>query len=81
MIYGLFPNCNISMHIMWGKNKQNTIAAVGKSILNKTSKTNIGALMLEYGGGGHEAAGTCQMENLKAESQIETLIARINADG
>ncbi|MCB1530447.1 MAG: exopolyphosphatase [Rhodospirillales bacterium] len=81
VIYGLFPQCNISMHVMWGKNKQNTIAAVGKSILNKTSKTNIGALMLEYGGGGHEAAGTCQMENLKAESQIETLIARINADG
>ena len=27
------------------------------------SRTNIGALMLDYGGGGHEAAGTCQVAN------------------
>ena len=81
VIYGLFPQCNISMHVMWGKNKQNTVLAVGKSILNKTSKTDIGSLMLEYGGGGHKAAGTCQINNLKAEEQIKDIIERINADG
>lgn len=81
VIYGLFPQCNISMHVMWGKNKQNTVLAVGKSILNKTSKTNIGTLMLEHGGGGHHAAGTCQITNLKAEEDMDSVIARINADG
>lgn len=81
MIYALFPQCNISMHIIWGKHQQNTVFAVGKSILNKTSKTDVGALMLKYGGGGHHAAGTCQMENAKAETAKDELIARISADG
>ncbi len=61
--------------------KQNTVFATGKSILDRSSKTNVGALMLEYGGGGHEAAGTCQIDNEKAESVLEELVKRINADG
>lgn len=81
MIYALFPQCNISMHVMWGKNKQNTVFAVGKSILNRTSNTNVGSLMLEYGGGGHEAAGTCQVDNLRADEVREELIRRITEDG
>lgn len=81
VIYALFPHCNISLHIMWGKNKQNTVFAAGKSILNRTSKTNIGSLMLEYGGGGHSAAGTCQIANLEAEETLHKLIDKINADG
>ncbi|MFA7456498.1 MAG: exopolyphosphatase, partial [Micavibrio sp.] len=55
MIYALFPQCNISMHVMWGKNKQNTVLAIGKSILSRTSKTDVGALCLAHGGGGHDA--------------------------
>ena len=81
MVYALFTQCNISMHVMWGVKKQNTVFAVGKSILDRSSKTNIGALMLEYGGGGHENAGTCQVENDKAEATLQELIARITADG
>ncbi len=81
IIYALFPHCNISMHILWGRNQQNTVFAVGKSILNRTSNTNIGSLMLEYGGGGHIAAGTCQIDNLKADDVKQELIDRINADG
>lgn len=81
MIYALFPKCNISMHVMWGKNKQNTVFAVGKSILNKTSNTDVGSLMLEFGGGGHEAAGTCQVDNLSADEVRDELIRRITSDG
>lgn len=81
MIYALFPDTNISIHVMWGVQKQNTVFATGKSILNRTSKTNIGPLMLEYGGGGHENAGTCQVANDKADQVLHELIARINADG
>jgi nanoRNase/pAp phosphatase (c-di-AMP/oligoRNAs hydrolase) len=81
MIYALFPKCNISMHVMWGKNKQNTVLAIGKSILNKTSKTHVGELCLSYGGGGHNAAGTCQVANMKADENIAAIIEKINKDG
>ena len=81
IIYALFPQCNISIHILWGKNKQNTVFATGKSILDRSSKTDIGVLMLEHGGGGHHAAGTCQVTNLQAEEIKQELISRINADG
>ncbi len=81
MIYALYPQCNISMHVMWGMKKQNTVFAVGKSILDRSSRTNIGALMLEFGGGGHENAGTCQVANEEAEATLQKLIERITADG
>jgi nanoRNase/pAp phosphatase (c-di-AMP/oligoRNAs hydrolase) len=80
VVYALFPHCNVSCHVMWGKNKQNTVFAIGKSILNKTSKTNIGELCLKYGGGGHVAAGTCQVDNLKADQILEEITAAINRD-
>ncbi len=81
VIYALFPQCNISIHILWGKNKQNTVFATGKSILDRSSKTNVGELMLKYGGGGHNAAGTCQIPNLKAEDVLQEIITKINKDG
>ena len=81
MIYALFPEVNISIHILWGVQKQNTVFATGKSIVNRTSNTSIGGLMLSYGGGGHENAGTCQIANDRADAVLQELIARINADG
>jgi len=81
MIYALFPEINISIHALWGVQKQNTVFAVGKSILNRTSNTNIGELMLFYGGGGHENAGTCQIANEKADAVLQDLISTINQDG
>ncbi len=81
MIYALFPETNISIHVLWGMQQQNTVFATGKSVLDRTSKTSIGELMLSYGGGGHHAAGTCQVENSKAEETLEQLIKQITADG
>jgi len=81
VIYALFPECNISIHVMWGLKQQNTVMAIGKSIFNKTSNTNIGELALAHGGGGHANAGTCQVENARAEAVLAELIARITADG
>lgn len=81
MIYALFPQTNISIHVMWGLQKQNTVFATGKSILDRSSRTNVGELMLQYGGGGHQAAGTCQVANDQAEATLQALIAKINADG
>ena len=81
MIYALFPTANISIHVMWGLQKQNTVLATGKSILDRSSKTHVGNLMLEYHGGGHNAAGTCQIANDQADAVLHTLTQRINADG
>lgn len=80
-LYALYPKCNISIHVMWGLKKQNTVFAIGKSILNKTSKTNVGELCLKYNGGGHMNAGTCQVENDQAAAVLEELVAKINQDG
>jgi len=81
VVYALFPQTSISMHVMWGLNKQNTVFAMGKSIFDRTSKTNIGDLALSYGGGGHAAAGTCQIANAQAEKVMKELIEKITADG
>lgn len=81
MIYALFPTANISIHVLWGVKQQNTVFAVGKSIFDRSSKTTVGELMLKYGGGGHEAAGTCQVENEKAEETLKALVGQMNQDG
>ncbi|MBF0175737.1 MAG: exopolyphosphatase [Magnetococcales bacterium] len=81
MIYALYPETNISIHVLWGVKKQNTVFAIGKSILNRTSNTNVGELALQYGGGGHRNAGTCQVENSHAEKALRELVERITQDG
>ena len=81
VIYALYPQCNISIHVMWGLKKQNTVFATGKSIFDRASKTNVGELMLKYNGGGHEAAGTCQVENEQAQQSLAEIVKQINADG
>ena len=79
MIYALFPQAKVSIHVMWGLQKQNTVLATGKSILDRSSRANIGELMLKYGGGGHHAAGTCQVDNAKADTLLQEIVAQINA--
>ncbi|MCP4397236.1 MAG: exopolyphosphatase [bacterium] len=77
MIYALFPECNISIHVIWGKLKQNIAFPVGKSIVNRGSNINIGELMLQYGGGGHFNAGTCQVDTPKADKVLKELIEKL----
>ncbi len=81
VIYAMYPECNISIHVMWGLKQQNTVLAIGKSILNRSSNTNVGELCLSYGGGGHLNAGTCQVDNDQAESALAAIVKKINADG
>lgn len=76
-VYALFPECNISIHRMWGRQQQNTVFAIGKSILDRSSEANVGAICLNYGGGGHEAAGTCQVDNEAADRIENELIEKL----
>ncbi|MCZ6810947.1 MAG: exopolyphosphatase [Planctomycetota bacterium] len=80
LIYAVFPQCRVSIHLIWGLKKQNTVFAIGKSILDRTSPIDIGDLALLYGGGGHLAAGACQVPNEDADSILEELIARITVE-
>jgi nanoRNase/pAp phosphatase (c-di-AMP/oligoRNAs hydrolase) len=81
MVYALHPEVNISMHVMWGRQKQNVVFAVGSSIFNRTSRTDVGRLMLAYGGGGHPHAGTCQVAHRDAARVQRALVDHITADG
>ena len=81
MIYALFPETNISIHVMWGLRQQNTVFAIGKSILNRSSNTNIGELCLSHAGGGHLNAGTCQVENEGSDGTLTEIINKISSDG
>ena len=78
LIYALFPHCDISAHVMWGVKRQNTVFAIGKSILDRGSPVDVGAVCLGYGGGGHRAAGTCQVPNERAEAVKAELIAALS---
>ncbi|MBR3235262.1 MAG: exopolyphosphatase [Atopobiaceae bacterium] len=79
MIYALFPEAQISVHVAWGFRKQNTAVMIGKSIIDKRSETNIGEICLKYGGGGHRNAGTCQLDNDKVDELLPQIIAELNA--
>jgi nanoRNase/pAp phosphatase (c-di-AMP/oligoRNAs hydrolase) len=81
LIYSLYPDQNISVWLIDGRNKQNCVYAVGHSIINRSSKTDVGSLMLKYGGGGHKAVGTCQVENEDADSVLEELVSTLKAAG
>ncbi len=81
LIYSLYPEQNISLWIVDGRQKLNVAIACGYSILNKTSNTNVGSLMLKYGGGGHKQVGTCQVDTPIAEKAISEIIEQIRIDG
>ena len=79
MIYALYPETQISVHVAWGFRKQNTAVMIGKSIINKASNVDIGELCLKYGGGGHRNAGTCQLDNDEVDKELPGIIAALNA--
>lgn len=77
VVYAMYPQCDISLHVMWGREKLNTVYTVGKSIFDRGSPVDVGMLMLSHGGGGHHAAGTCQGANESAEAMKSELIEQI----
>ena len=80
VVYGWFPDQNVSLQIMWGLNRQNVVVSCGHSILKRTCRTDVGSLMLKYGGGGHRRVGTCQLSVDGADKAIEEIIFKLIAD-
>ena len=81
LVYAINLDQNIEVRVMWGKNKQKVVFSCGHSIINRTSNTNVGNLMLEYGGGGHETVGTCQVSVNDWERVLEEIVGRMLKDG
>ena len=78
MVYAMWPETELSVHVAWGFKKQNTAVMIGKSIINRSSDFNIGELCLTYGGGGHANAGTCQLDNDKVDAELPIIIDKLN---
>lgn len=78
MVYAMWPETELSVHVAWGFKKQNTAVMIGKSIINKVSDFNIGELCLSYGGGGHANAGTCQLDNDKIDAELPIILDKLN---
>ena len=77
IIYTMFPDANVSLQMMWGMNRNNVVISCGHSVTNRTCKSDIGQLMLEFGGGGHRQVGTCQVAVENAETVFATLMERL----
>jgi len=81
LIYSMYPEQNISLWVVDGRGKQNCPIAVGHSVLNRTSNTDVGSLMLKYGGGGHHQVGTCQVAYEDADRVLQEMLEKVNLDG
>ena len=74
MVYALFPQARVSVHVLNGRANQNVVLAMGKSILDRTSPADVGAVALSHGGGGHRAAGTCQVPHADADRVLAEVV-------
>jgi nanoRNase/pAp phosphatase (c-di-AMP/oligoRNAs hydrolase) len=81
LVYALFPAQNVEVRVMWGRDKRNVVFAVGHSILNRTCETDIGSLMLEFGGGGHPKVGTCQVDVEIWRDTLDRIMERLRQGG
>jgi hypothetical protein len=81
LVYTLFPQANISVRLHWGPSRAHVAAAVGHSIFNRTSRTNVGELMAHYGGGGHKGAGTCLLPADQADALAAEMVESMKRDG
>ena len=79
MEYVLYPEQNISVRIVDGRDKQFAMISVGHSILDRTSLVDVGSMVLKYGGGGHKQVGTCQVEYDDVDRIVGEMLQVINA--
>jgi nanoRNase/pAp phosphatase (c-di-AMP/oligoRNAs hydrolase) len=81
IIYSMFPEQNISIWVVDGRDKKNAPIAVGHSIINRTSQTDVGKMLLTFGGGGHFAVGTCQVPYEECDAVVSKMIEQMKKEG
>ncbi|MBU2500866.1 exopolyphosphatase [bacterium] len=77
--YALYPQTDVSLRIMRGKDSETVVFTCGHSILKRTCTVNVGELMLRYGGGGHTRVGTCQVPAAYWQRVRDQLVAELTA--
>lgn len=77
--YTLYPDQNISVRLVDGKKQEFVMISIGHSIINRTSRVDVGSLALRYGGGGHKQVGTCQVPYEEADTVFKEILEAINA--
>ncbi|MDR2517219.1 MAG: exopolyphosphatase [Spirochaetaceae bacterium] len=77
LIYSFYPEQNMSMWIVDGKNRENCVITAGYSIINKNATADVGSILLGYGGGGHRRVGTCQVPYAAADKYIAEIAEKL----
>jgi nanoRNase/pAp phosphatase (c-di-AMP/oligoRNAs hydrolase) len=77
LVYGLFPDCSLSIQLSNTSKADTTEISLGKSIIERTSTVHLGNLMNNYGGGGHSAAGACRVDNARVDTVVGELLDHI----
>ena len=76
--YVLYPDQNISIRVVDGKNKEFAMISVGHSVINRSSRVDVGSMVLKYGGGGHKQVGTCQVKYDEIDRIVGEMLQVIN---
>lgn len=78
-MYSLYPECDASIEVRRAVDQNETVITVSHSILNRTCVTDVGKLMLDFGGWGHPRTGTCHVPEPRTENMLATLLQELRA--
>jgi hypothetical protein len=81
LVFTLFPEASAAVRVAWAPGRERVTVSAGRSILNRRSRANVGALMSLYGGGGHVGAGACELDPAAADAQIAEIVGALGRNG
>jgi hypothetical protein len=81
LIFTLFPEASVAVRVQWGPGRERVAVSAGRSILNRSSRANIGVLMSLHGGGGHPGAGACLLDPASADARIAEIVGALKRNG
>lgn len=81
IVFASHPDQNIEIRLEWDKDRENVLISCGHSILNRTSRTNVGKLMFEFEGGGHEKVGSCRVPKDQWQKAFDRILEKMKQDG
>jgi nanoRNase/pAp phosphatase (c-di-AMP/oligoRNAs hydrolase) len=76
VIHTLYPSANVFLWVTQAK-KGKIMIAVGYSIINKSWEHDIGKIVAEYGGGGLQKVGTCQVDREEYEAIVSEIVTKL----
>ena len=81
LVFTLFPTASVALRVQWGPGREQVAVSAGRSILNRTSRANLGVLMSLHGGGGHAGAGACLLPAAGADARIAEIVSTLQRNG